>query len=169
MEEVMNTGAAVSEATVTATAQTAEAEGDIPAAAPPEDTTSGVEKPADSEGEAAPASPQSAEPEKAQTEEESEPPSISLNVGGEEKTYTPEEAAPLVENGLKWQAFQESYDKLEYLAESIGKDVPALIDAMMASSEEAAVETLKEQCGGNEEVAKKLYPRYLSAYSSFFV
>lgn len=85
------------------------------------------------------------------------PVSITLNVAGEEKEYTPDEAAPLVENGLKWQAFQESYDKLEYLAESIGKDVPALIDAMMASSEEAAVEKLKEQCGGNEEVAKKLY------------
>lgn len=85
------------------------------------------------------------------------PVSITLNVAGEEKEYTPDEAAPLVENGLKWQAFQESYDKLEYLAETIGKDVPALIDAMMASSEEAAVEKLKEQCGGNEEVAKKLY------------
>ena len=85
------------------------------------------------------------------------PVSITLNVAGEEKEYTPEEAAPLVENGLKWQAFQESYDKLEYLAETIGKDIPALVDAMMASSEEAAVEKLKEQCGGNEEVAKKLY------------
>lgn len=85
------------------------------------------------------------------------PVSITLNVAGEEKEYTPDEAAPLVENGLKWQAFQESYDKLEYLAETIGKDIPALVDAMMASSEEAAVEKLKEQCGGNEEVAKKLY------------
>ena len=36
-------------------------------------------------------------------------------------------------------------------------DIPALVDAMMASSEEAAVEKLKEQCGGNEEVAKMLY------------
>lgn len=85
------------------------------------------------------------------------PVSITLNVAGEEKEYTPDEAAPLVENGLKWQAFQESYDKLEYLAETIGKDVPELVDAMMRSSEEAAVEKLKEQCGGNEEVAKKLY------------
>lgn len=178
MDEVMNTGAAVSEETVTATAQTAE-EAETGAAsagsglperradgmrgeADPPGTPGGripsdAEKPADGEGEAAPASPQSTQPEKAQTEEESEPPSISLSVGGEEKTYTPEEAAPLVENGLKWQAFQESYDKLEYLAETIGKDIPALVDAMMASSEEAAVEKLKEQCGGNEEVAKKLY------------
>ena len=85
------------------------------------------------------------------------PVSITLNVAGEEKEYTPDEAAPLVENGLKWQAFQESYDKLEYLAETIGKDIPALVDAMMASSEEAAVEKLKEQCVGNEEVAKMLY------------
>lgn len=88
---------------------------------------------------------------------DSVPASITLNVAGEEKEYTPDEAAPLVENGLKWQAFQESYDKLEYLAETIGKDIPALVDAMMASSEEAAVEKIKEQCGGNEEVAKMLY------------
>ena len=178
MEEVMNTGAAVSEETVTATAQTAEESetgaasagsglperradgmrGEVdPPGTPGGRIPSDAEKPADGEGEAAPISPQGTEPEKAQTEEESEPPSISLSVGGEEKTYTPEEAAPLVENGLKWQAFQESYDKLEYLAETIGKDVPALVDAMMRSSEEAAVEKLKEQCGGNEEVAKKLY------------
>lgn len=99
--------------------------------------------------------PQSEKQEAADSD--SVPASITLNVAGEEKEYTPDEAAPLVENGLKWQAFQESYDKLEYLAETIGKDIPALVDAMMASSEEAAVEKLKEQCGGNEEVAKMLY------------
>ena len=137
MDEVTNTGAAVSEETVTATAQTAE-ESETGAAsagsglperradgmrgeADPPGTPGGripsdAEKPADGEGDAAPASPQSTEPEKAQTEEESEPPSISLSVGGEEKTYTPEEAAPLVENGLKWQAF------LAFCASAISKE-----------------------------------------------
>lgn len=86
-----------------------------------------------------------------------EPDKLTVTVDGEEKELTAEEVEPLIESGTRWDAFQESYEKLQFLASFVQKDVTAFIDALMESSEKTQIELLKSQCGDNEEVAKKLY------------
>ena len=84
----------------------------------------------------------------------------SVTVNGEERAFTPQELAPLVESGLRWEAFRDSYEKLEQLAALTGRDAPALIDAM-------AKESVRAQLAPQEQLQQRLADEYLELAREF--
>ena len=81
---------------------------------------------------------------------------VRVKFNKHERSYTSQEAAPLVEMGLKWDSFRASHDKLRYLAEAHGQTVGQLIDGLMLSSDKRLYRQLVEECGGNEMAANQL-------------
>ena len=73
------------------------------------------------------------------------------------REFTAEEAAPLVEQGLKFEVFRPQYEKLRRAARAMRTDVPRLIERMAEISDEALRQQAIEACGGNEEAGQELY------------
>ena len=118
--------------------ETTEAEAEVPAQA---------ETPADEESEA-----------DADVEAEPEPPPVvRVKYNKQERTYSTEEAAPLVEMGLKYESFKPHYEKLKFMASTTGQNIPELIDALLESNEQALYEKILEESDGNEKIAKQLH------------
>lgn len=84
----------------------------------------------------------------------------TIMVNGEERTFTPQELAPIVENGLRWEAFRDSYEKLGRLAALAGRDTPALIDAMERASARARL-------APQEQLQQRLADEYLELAREF--
>ena len=84
----------------------------------------------------------------------------TVTVNGAERALTPQEIAPLIESGARWEAFRDSYDKLQYLAGLANKDVPALIDALMESGE-------RSQLDRRERVQQRLAEEYMELAREF--
>lgn len=97
------------------------------------------------------------------TDAESRETRIRVKFNKRERSYTPEEAAPLVEMGLKWDSFRENHEKLKYLALSHGKTVGELIDTLMDGNDKLLYRQTLSECGGNEAAAQKLFAMQQSA------
>lgn len=85
------------------------------------------------------------------------PPVVRVKFNKRERTYTTEEAAPLVEMGLKWDSFRPQHEKLRYIAVSQGKSVGELIDQLLNDSDGQLYRQLMDECGGNETAAGRLF------------
>jgi len=114
-----------------------------PAAIPDEGEISGVETaPASENGE-------SAVPDV----------TIKVKFNKQERTYTAEEAAPLVEMGLKWESFRPQYEKLRYLASINEKSVGELIDGLIEESDSRLYSRIMEKTGGDEAEAARIFEK----------
>lgn len=81
---------------------------------------------------------------------------VRVKFNKQEHTLTVEQAAPLVEMGMKWEQFRTHHEKLRYLAQEGGQSVGALIDSLLEQNDAQALERLREECGGSEAAAAKL-------------
>ena len=90
-------------------------------------------------------------------EEKPESPVVRAKFNKQERVYSIEEAAPLVEQGLKYEQIKPEFEKLRYLAHSMDTDVPGLIGRLMGSRDEMMLKQAVEECGGNEAAGKKLF------------
>lgn len=95
-------------------------------------------------------------------------PVIRVKFNKQEREYGVDEAVPLVEMGLKHEAFAPHYEKLRFLASSAGTDVPTLIDRLMKSNDNVLYQKTLEECGGNEELAKRMFEYQKSERSQKF-
>ena len=90
-------------------------------------------------------------------EVEESAPVIRVKYNKQERTYSIDEAVPLVEMGLKYESFKPHYEKLKFMASTTGQGVAELIDTLMESNENALYEKILDEVGGNEKVAKQLH------------
>lgn len=80
---------------------------------------------------------------------------IRVKYNKQERTYSAEQAAPLVEMGLKWDSFRPQYEKLKYLASSQQKTVADLIDQIMEEDDSRLYRQIMDEVGGDQaEVAR---------------
>lgn len=107
-------------------------------------------------GEVAVSSSDEDQPEENALEDEV-PKTISVTIDGEEKEYTPEELAPLIEGGHQWIETKPIIEKLKYLTTFTGQGIPQVIDTIVAAVEQGEYTKTLEACGGNEEIAKRLH------------
>jgi DNA-binding protein Fis len=82
---------------------------------------------------------------------------IRVKFNKQERSYTAEQAAPLVEMGLKWDSFKETHEKLKFLAANSGKSVGEMVDSLVTSADKALYEQVLHECGGNQAAADKLF------------
>ncbi|MDD2362800.1 MAG: hypothetical protein PHH84_07610 [Oscillospiraceae bacterium] len=82
---------------------------------------------------------------------------VCVKFNKQERTYTVEQAVPLVEMGLKWESFRPQHEKLRYMALSQGKSVSELIELVQEDFDERLYARLLEECGGNQAAAKRLH------------
>ncbi len=82
---------------------------------------------------------------------------IHVKFNKQQRSYTLEQATPLVEMGLKWDSFKPHHQKLRYLASAEGKSVAALIQQMMEDSDSRHYKQLLEEMEGNETAASRLF------------
>lgn len=109
------------------------------------------------EGEADPPAEPPEETQEEKQEEEAPPQSITIPVYGEEREFTPEEAAPLIESGMKWNEFAESYDNLLYISCYSGKNVHDFIAELKAASDKAMLASIKQERGCDDDTAAELF------------
>ena len=83
-------------------------------------------------------------------------PVIRAKYNKRELAFTGEEAAPLVQKGLKFEAIEPDYRRLKRLALAEGVGVSELLDRLLRESDEAAYRRALEDCGGNARAAEKL-------------
>lgn len=118
------------------------------------DTDAEVATPAEETEDTAPEAADSA----ADVEEPEQPKqTVRVKFNKQEREYSIEDAAPLVEKGLKWDSFKENHEKLKFLAAASDKTVGELIEALIVSSDNALRQSILDECGGNEAVADKLF------------
>ena len=147
-----------------------------------EDSAAGTEAIPESDATAAEASEEAAasaevQPEEPAAQEETDPlpedeegtpseepePLVRAKFNKQEKTYTTDEAGPLVEMGLKWGEFQPEMGKLQYLAEASGApSVPELLDKLIAGFEDSMYQGILSETG-NEKTAREMTDLKLSA------
>lgn len=84
---------------------------------------------------------------------------IKVKFNKQERTYSPEQAAPLVEMGLKWDSFRPQYEKLKYLASIQEKTVGELIDQLLEDSDNRLYSQIFDQAGGDEAEAKRTFEK----------
>lgn len=129
-------------------------------AAKPSESEAQQPEPADAAKETSPEPADSeadAEEEAAEKPAESEKPLVKVKFNKQERAYTAEEAAPLVEMGLKWDSFKEKHEKLKFLAQSHGKSVGELIDLLVNSNDKLLYRQTLSECSGNETAARRLF------------
>lgn len=139
--------------------ETTDTEAARPSQSDAENTDEAAEDTAEAaEAESAGAADSEAAAEEKAAEEPAEPqPLVRVKFNKQERAYTPEEAAPLVEMGLKWDSFKENHEKLKFLALTHGKSVGELIDLLVNSNDKLLYRQTLAECGGNEAVAQKLF------------
>lgn len=84
-------------------------------------------------------------------------PVIRAKFNKQERVYSLDEARPLVEKGLKYDAIQADYDRLRYLAKSMDIGVSDLVERLMKSSDDKMYNDILSECDGNETAAKQLF------------
>ena len=114
-------------------------------------------KPAEGEAEVGGAEAQPAEGEEAQAEEPPAPPVVRVKFNKKEMEYTTEQAAPLVEMGLKYESFKPDYERLKDLAAGYGLSVSDLIANLSKNQDDALYQQTLQECDGNETIAKRLF------------
>lgn len=102
-------------------------------------------------------------------QEAAEPPVIRAKFNKQEREYSLEEARPLVEKGLKYDAIQADYDRLRYLAKSMEIGVSDLVDRLMKSADDKMYNDILSECDGNEAAAKQLFEYRKSERDQKFV
>lgn len=154
MEENVNTAVAEETAQPEAEAPEAQAES-VAEPMEPAQEAEGSESETATPTEEQPA--EGADDEQGAEDEPAEPPVVRVKFNKQERTYSTEEAAPLVEMGLKWESFKESHEKLKFLATTTGKTVGELIDNLVETNEDNLFKKLLEESDGNEKVARQLH------------
>lgn len=102
-------------------------------------------------GEEPEASGEEAEAE--EPEEETFPPTIPVRVGDEERALTAEEASRYAQLGLQ---SEETYTRIQRIAAGFGKSATQMLDDLENAGREQLYNRLLEECGGNEEIARRL-------------
>lgn len=81
---------------------------------------------------------------------------VRVKFNKKEHAFTPTEAAPLVEMGMKWEQFRPHHEKLRYLAQESGQSVGELIDTLLRQSDDRLREQLRQECDGSDAAAARL-------------
>lgn len=90
-------------------------------------------------------------------QEEAAPPVIHAKYNKQERAYSLDEARPLVEKGLKYDAIKADYDRLRYFAKSLDIGVPDLVERLMKSADDKMYSDILKECDGNETAARQLF------------
>ena len=80
---------------------------------------------------------------------------IRVKFNKRERVYSAEQAAPLVEMGLKWESFRPQYEKLKFLASIQQKTVGQLIDGLIEERDDRLYRRIVKEMGGDEEKAAR--------------
>ena len=70
---------------------------------------------------------------------------IRVKFNKRERVYSAEQAAPLVEMGLKWESFRPQYEKLKFLASIQQKTVGQLIDGLIEERDDRLYRRMVEE------------------------
>lgn len=84
---------------------------------------------------------------------------IRVRFNKRERVYSAEQAAPLVEMGLKWESFRPQYEKLKFLASIRQKTVGQLIDGLIEEQDGRLYRRMVEEAGGDEEKAAREFEK----------
>jgi hypothetical protein len=79
---------------------------------------------------------------------------IPVKFNKEEYSLTKEQAIELSQKGMKFDAISNQWEKLKGLAKAENKGTEEFLYALEKMRTEKRIKELKEQCGGNEEIAK---------------
>ena len=82
---------------------------------------------------------------------------IPVRYNHESRELSLEEAQMLAQKGLKFDELSPTLDKIRYLAAANGKSVQEMVDALAESQDKQLYQSILEECGGNEALAKRLY------------
>ena len=81
---------------------------------------------------------------------------IPVKFNKEEYNLTKEQAIELSQKGMKFDAISNQWEKLKGLAKAENKGTEEFLYALEKMRTEKRIKELKEQCGGNEEIAKRI-------------
>lgn len=81
---------------------------------------------------------------------------LGVQFHNEHRTLTEEEAVGYAEKGMLYDEMTPLLDKLRLMAAGCDKTLPEMVDALMASHDNARLQQLTEEAGGNEEIARRL-------------
>lgn len=87
---------------------------------------------------------------------EAPPFQLGVQCHGEHRTLTEEEAVGYAEKGMLYDEMTPMLDKLRLMAAGCDKTLPEMVDELMASHDNARLQQLMTETGGNEEIAKRL-------------
>lgn len=83
------------------------------------------------------------------------PTGVSVRFNHRQRALSGDEAAVYAQKGLKWEAFQDDYDRLRFLAEGAGQSVSAWIHDQCEKDRQRELEEVMAHCG-DEEIAQQL-------------
>lgn len=78
------------------------------------------------------------------------PNGVRVRFNHTERQLSEQEAITYAQKGMKWESFQQDYDRLRFLAEGAGKTVSELIAHLMEQDREAELQAVLEKCGDRE-------------------
>lgn len=81
---------------------------------------------------------------------------VKVKFNKEEKEIEPEKAKTLIQKGLKYELIEDDYLSLKDMANESGLSVAEFLKNLQKSRQSERLNTLKEQAGGNEELAKRV-------------
>lgn len=81
---------------------------------------------------------------------------IPIKFNKETKELTIEQAVELAQKGLKFESIEKDFSALKELASKENRSVSAFISELCDRKQTERQQSLTEQCGGNEEMAKKI-------------
>ena len=81
---------------------------------------------------------------------------IPVKFNKEEYSLTKEQAIELSQKGMKFDAISGQWERLKGLAKAENTSTEEFLYALEKMRTEKRLEELKEQCGGNEEIAKRI-------------
>lgn len=91
------------------------------------------------------------------TEQVAQPITIPVKFNKQHKELTIDEAAVYAQKGMKWDDFTPTHEKMKFLAAAANMSVEQLTDALIERQDKTLKEQLLEECGGNEDIANRLY------------
>ena len=124
--------------------------------AEPASTATAAAEPTDETGEAADTTP-AADTEQDVQPGDGQPIVIPVRYNHESRELTLEEAQVLAQKGLKFDELSPTLDKIRYLAAANQKSVQEMVDALVDGQDKQLYQSILEECGGNEALAKRLY------------
>ena len=78
------------------------------------------------------------------------PNGVRVRFNHTERQLSEREAVTYAQKGMKWEAFQQDYDRLRFLAEGAGQTVSELIGSLMERDREAELQAVLEKCGDRD-------------------